>query len=309
MTKGSETLIPPVLSRDETQDLVVVPRRRIGRLIGATLVLAFLAWLAVSFAQAQLNWSVVADYLYYPVILRGLVTAVLLTIVSMIIGITVGVITAVMRLSTNPVVTSVAWMYVWIFRGTPVYVQLLVWFNISLVFPYVGVPGLFQFRTIDFLTPFIAGMIALGLNQGAYASEVVRAGILSVDEGQIEAAKAIGMRRLQLMRRIVLPQAMRVIIPPMGNELIGMVKMTSLASAIGVTELLSEAQHIYFVNSRIMELLIVVSIWYLAAVSVLSIGQYYVERYFAKGASSKPLPMTPLQRLRFVFLNRREATS
>lgn len=289
-----------------TQDLTVVPRRRVGRLIGALVVLGFLAWLGYSAANAQLDWSVVGEFLTYPILLNGLVIAILLTVVSMILGIVVGVVTAVMRLSSNPVITTVGWLYVWVFRGTPVYVQLLVWFNIALVFPYVGLPGFFEIRTIDFLSPFTAGMIALGLNQGAYASEIVRAGILSVDEGQIEAAKAIGMRRLQLMRRIVLPQAMRVIIPPMGNELIGMVKMTSLASAIGVTELLSEAQHIYFVNSRIMELLIVVSIWYLAVVTVLTIGQYYLERYFAKGASSKELPMTPLGRLRFVFLNRRE---
>lgn len=291
------------------QELTVVPRRHVGRLIGAVLVLAFLAWLAVSAAQAQLDWSIVGEFLTYPVILEGLVTAVLLTIVSMVIGVAVGVITAVMRLSANPVVSSVAWLYVWVFRGTPVYVQLLVWFNISLVFPYIGIPGAVTVRTIDLLTPFVAATIALGLNQGAYASEIVRAGILSVDEGQVEAAKAIGMPNLQLMRRIVLPQAMRVIIPPMGNELIGMVKTTSLASAIGVTELLSQAQHIYFVNSRIMELLIVVSIWYLAVVTLLSIGQYYVERHFAKGASSKPLPMTPFERVRFFFLNRRGAAS
>jgi polar amino acid transport system permease protein len=182
------------------------------------------------------------------------------------------------------------------------------WFNLALIFPVIGIPGVFQGRMIDILSPFVAASIGLGLNQGAYTSEVVRGGILSVDEGQTEAAQAVGMTRLQAMRRIVLPQAMRVIIPPVGNEVIGMLKTTSLASAIGVSEILSEAQHIYYVNNRIMELLIVCAVWYLGAVSLLSIGQYYLERTFAKGSSSRQLPLTPLQRLRSIFGTYRKAT-
>lgn len=305
MTTSMRNSVPPAVCG--TDELTIIPRRQIGRLIGGAVVSVFLVWLGVSLAQAQIEWSVVARYLTFPLLIEGAGIAVLLTIVSMILGILLGVITAVMRLSANRVVFGVAWLYLWIFRGTPVYVQLLMWFNISLIFPYIGIPGLFQAQTIDLLTPFIAATIALGLNQGAYASEIVRAGILSVDEGQIEAAKAIGMTQLQLMRRIILPQAMRVIVPPLGNEVIGMLKTTSLASAIGVTEILSHAQHLYFVNSRIMELLIVCSIWYLVVVTVMTVGQFYIERHFAKGASSKALPLTPFQQIAGFFGAKRGA--
>lgn len=282
-------------------EFVVVPRRHLGRWIGAAVVIAFLVWLVVSVSRADLNWGTVAQYLTFPVIITGLGIAVVLTVVAMVIGLVLGVVTAVMRMSKNPVTAGVAWLYVWVFRGTPVYLQLLMWFNLAIIFPVVAFPGLGPTRTIDLLTPFVAAAIGLGLNQGSYTSEVVRSGIMAVDEGQTEAAQAIGMPRLMILRRIVLPQAMRVIIPPVGNEVIGMLKTTSLASAIGVSEILSQAQHIYFVNSRIMELLIVCAIWYLAAVSVLSIGQFYLERHYAKGSSSKALPPTPVQRLRAVF--------
>lgn len=287
------------------EDLVIVPRRHIGRWVGAAVVLGFLVWLGLSFANAKLDWGVVAEYLTYPAILKGILVAILLTVIAMVIGIVIGVITAVMRMSKNPVTAGVAWLYVWIFRGTPVYLQLLIWFNIALIFPMSWVVGIGPVRTIDIVTPFVAAAVGLGLNQGSYTSEVVRSGILSVDEGQTEAATAIGMTRLRLMRRIVLPQAMRVIIPPLGNEVIGMLKTTSLASAIGVTEILSEAQHVYFVNSRIMELLIVCAIWYLVVVSLLSVGQFYLERVFAKGSSSHALPPTPLQKLQFIFGTKR----
>ena len=284
-----------------TDGFVVVPRRHLGRWIGAAVVVVFLVWLGVSVSRAALDWGVVRSYLTFPVILTGLGIAIVLTIAAMAIGLVMGVVTAVMRMSKNPVTAGVAWLYVWVFRGTPVYLQLLIWFNLAIIFPVIGIPGLAPTRTIDLLTPFVAAAIGLGLNQGSYTSEVVRSGILSVDEGQTEAAQAIGMPRLMILRRIVLPQAMRVIIPPVGNEVIGMLKTTSLASAIGVSEILSQAQHIYFVNSRIMELLIVCAIWYLATVSVLSIGQFYLERHYAKGATSKALAPTPLQRLRAVF--------
>lgn len=298
------TTTPPAAAV-AVQELTVVPRRHIGRWVGALAVTAFMIWLALAMANASLEWSVVAQYMSYPVIIQGILVALVLTVISMLIGIVVGVITAVMRMSKNPVTSGVAWLYVWIFRGTPVYLQLLMWFNVALIFPAVFVPGVGPVKTIEIVTPFVAACIGLGLNQGAYTSEVIRSGILSVDEGQTEAASAIGMTRLHLMRRIVLPQAMRVVIPPLGNEVIGMVKTTSLASAIGVTEILSEAQHIYYVNSKIMELLIVCAVWYLAAVSLMSIGQFYLERAFAKGASSRALPPTPLQKLRAIFGTKR----
>lgn len=300
---------PSTTQEVTTLDLKIVPRRHVARWISAGLVVVFLVWLGVSFSRAQLDWPTVSEFLTVPVLIQGIGVAIVLTAVAMVLGLVLGVVTAVMRLSKNPVTSGVAWLYIWVFRGTPVYLQLLMWFNLALIFPIVGIPGVFQGRMIDILSPFIAASIGLGLNQGAYTSEVVRGGILSVDEGQTEAAQAVGMTRLQAMRRIVMPQAMRVIIPPVGNEVIGMLKTTSLASAIGVSEILSEAQHIYYVNNRIMELLIVCAVWYLGAVSILSIGQYYLERSFAKGSSSQQLPLTPIQRISRIFGTHRKATS
>lgn len=289
-----------------SSDWETVPRKHLGRWIAAVLILVVVGWLAHAFANAQIEWSVVREYLTVPVLLRGLVTTIVLTAVAMVIGVILGAVVAVMRLSKNPITSGVAWFYVWVFRGTPVYLQLLMWFNLALIFPVLSIPGIFTARTVDVVTPFVAAALGLGINQGAYTSEVVRAGILAVDEGQVEAARAIGMTRLKALRRIVLPQAMRVIIPPVGNETISMLKTTSLASAVGVTEILLEAQHIYFVNNRIMELLIVCAVWYLLAVSALSTLQFYIERHYAKGATSRPLPPTPLQRLRSFLLRPRE---
>lgn len=304
MSAGPAGTAPPeaAIAADE---LTVVPRRHIGRWVGAVLVVAFLVWLGLAIANAKIDWSIVAEYLTVPVMIEGILVALVLTVISMALGLVIGVVTAIMRMSKNPVTSSVAYLYIWVFRGTPVYLQLLMWFNIALIFPVLFVPGMGVVKTINVVTPFVAAVIALGLNQGAYTSEVIRSGILSVDEGQTEAASAIGMTRIHLMRRIVLPQAMRVVIPPIGNEVISMVKTTSLASAIGVTEILSQAQHVYYVNSKIMELLIVCAIWYLAATTVMSIGQFYLERAFAKGASSRALPPTPLQKLRAVFTGKR----
>jgi polar amino acid transport system permease protein len=215
---------------------------------------------------------------------HGLANTIVMTILAMALGIVLGVITAIMRLSTNPVVQAVAHGYVWLFRGTPVILQLLLWFNLALVFPVMGIPGLFEFRTVDVMTPFLAALLGLGINQGAYTSEVVRAGLLSVDTGQYEAAKSIGMPKLQALRRVILPQAMRVIVPPIGNELIGMVKLTSLASVIQYAEMLHNAENIYYANARVIELLMVAGVWYLVIVTVLSLLQSRVERRFARGA-------------------------
>ena len=281
------------------------PVRHWGRWIAGIVTVAILAAIVFAFATAQIDWPTVGAYLTASAILSGFGVTVVLTVVSMIIGILLGVLVAVMRLSSNPVVSGIAWLYVWFFRGTPVYLQLLLWFNIALVFPLIGVPGVIEWRTVDVVTPLLAAILGLGINQGAYTAEVVRAGILSVDEGQTEASKALGLTSGATMRTVVLPQAMRVILPPIGNEVIGMLKTTSLASAIGASEVLNQAQHIYLVDNMIMELLIVSGIWYLIAVSVLSIFQYYVERRFAKGSSSRSLPMTPLQRLRWFFTGRR----
>jgi polar amino acid transport system permease protein len=208
-----------------------------------------------------------------------------MAVLAMALGIVLGVGVAIMRLSPNPVLKSVASGYTWLFRGTPLILQLLLWFNLALVFPTIGIPGVWSARAVDLMTPFLAALLGLGINQGAYTSEVMRAGLLSVDIGQYEAAQAIGMGRLQALRRIILPQAMRVVLPPLGNEFIGLVKATSLASVIQYPEVLHSAENIYYANSRVIELLIVAGLWYLLVVSILTPLQMLLERRFARGVA------------------------
>jgi polar amino acid transport system permease protein len=196
----------------------------------------------------------------------------------------------------------VSWLYIWFFRGTPVLVQLFFWWNLPLILPHIGIDIPFtsigwHTDTVKLISPFFASVAGLGLNEGAYMAEIVRAGIISVEHGQTEAAQALGMRRMLVMSRIVLPQAMRVILPPTGNETISMLKTTSLAFITTFGELFRTVTEISAFNYRIVELLIVASIWYLSFTSVLTVGQYYLERYFARGAM-RQLPLTPLQRFR-----------
>ena len=261
-----------------------VPRRYYGRMFFATLIVIALAALLRAFANGQIEWSYIGQFLTSEAILWGLVNTIVMSILAMALGIALGVVTAVMRVSSNPVLSWVARGYVWLFRGTPVILQLLLWFNLALVFPTIGIPGVLEARTVDLMTPFLAALLGLGINQGAYTSEVVRAGLLSVDVGQYEAAKSIGMPRMLALRRVILPQAMRVIIPPIGNEFVGMIKLTSLASVIQFAEILHSAQNIYYANTRVIELLIVAGIWYIAVVTVLSLLQGRVEAFYARGA-------------------------
>lgn len=281
-TSGAASLAD--IERLHDRSLKVRPLRHPGRYVSAAIVIAFLAFLVVSFAHAQIDWSVVKQYFTAQSILVGLAHTLLISVLAMVLGLILGVIFAVMRLSVNPVTSAVAWLYVWFFRGTPVLLQLLLWFNLALVWPSLGIPGIFSAQTIHVITPFVAALLGLGVNEGAYLTEVVRAGILSVDEGQWAAAASLGLPRLQTLRLIVLPQAMRVIIPPVGNESIGMLKFSSLASVISYSELLNQTQQIYFVNGAVIELLIVAAIWYLVVTSVLTTIQYYVERYFGRGS-------------------------
>jgi polar amino acid transport system permease protein len=247
----------------------------------------------------------VPNYQLEAVILRGLRATIVLTVLSMLIGVTLGVVLAVARLSPNPVLRTVSWVYIWFFRGTPVLVQIIFWGNIGILFQNVsfGIPftdvTFFSQPINEVITLFVAGLLALGLNEGAYMAEIVRAGIIAVDPGQSEAAHALGMTSGQTMRRIVLPQAMRVIVPPTGNEFISMLKTSALVSVISGGELLTFAGNIYSRNFLVLELLVVASIWYLVLTTLASIGQYYIERYYARG--SRDLGETPLQRLRLAL--------
>ena len=264
-----------------------VPRRYWGRYVSAGLILLFLGFLVDAFAHGKIEWSFVGRFLTVPSIMFGLANTIIMSILAMALGVVLGVLIAIMRMSSNPVMRAVALGYVWLFRGMPAILQLLLWFNLALVFPTIGIPGFWQARMVDVMTPFVAALLGLGINQGAYSSEVVRAGLLSVDTGQYEAAKAIGMARLKALRRIILPQAMRVIIPPIGNEFISMVKLTSLASVIQYAEILHNAENIYYANARVIELLIVAAIWYLVIVTILSLGQSQIEARFARGAGRR----------------------
>jgi polar amino acid transport system permease protein len=220
----------------------------------------------------------------------------------MVIGVGLGVVLAVMRLSPNPIVSGASWVYIWVFRGTPVLVQIILWYNISSLYPRLslGIPftdlEIWHGNANSLITAFIAATLALGLNEAAYMAEIVRAGMLSVAEGQTEAAQSLGMSRLQVLRRIVLPQAMRVIIPPTGNETISMLKTTSLVVTIALADLLGAASNIYSTNFKTIPLLITISLWYLILTSILTVGQFYVERYFGRGSTREP-PPTMLGRL------------
>ncbi|MBV8942155.1 MAG: amino acid ABC transporter permease [Solirubrobacterales bacterium] len=281
MTKEKRTERP--------EEIKAVPVRHPGRWIAAAIVLLFAAAAVRSIVTSQgFQWHVVGHYLFDSRILHGVLATVYLTALCQGIGIVLGVIAAVMRLSPNPIVSGASWLYIWFFRGTPLLVQILFWYNIAALFPTISLgipfgPTFVHAHANSIVTPLVTAMLGLGLNEGAYMSEIVRAGIISVDEGQTLAAQSLGMSRLQIMRRIVLPQAMRVIIPPTGNETISMLKNTSLLIVASYGELLFSAQSIYDVNYKVIPLLIVASIWYLVMTSVLYVGQYFIERRFGRG--------------------------
>jgi polar amino acid transport system permease protein len=289
------------------EEIRAVPVRRPGRWVAAAIVAVIAVALVRSVAtNPRFEWGVVGDYLFDGRILEGLRFTIELTAIAMAIGIVLGIVLAIMRLSPNPLVSGASWLYIWFFRGTPVLVQLLFWYNIAALYPRVALgipfgPSFVHINANTAITPFTAAILGLGLNEGAYMAEIVRAGIISVDPGQSDAAQSLGMTRLQTMRRIVLPQAMRVIIPPTGNETISMLKTSSLASVIVVTELLYAAQLIYSVNFKTIQLLIVASIWYIVCTSVLYVGQYYLERYYGRGARTRTAG--PLERIRAGLLS------
>ncbi|HTV12387.1 MAG TPA: amino acid ABC transporter permease [Acidimicrobiales bacterium] len=305
----------PQLARRSAQEPAaarVVPVRHPGRWVAAVVILVLGAMLVhslffshvVVFGQRRerFEWGVITRYFTSDQVWQGLGFTVALTVVAMVGGIVIGVLLAIMRLSPNPIVTGSAWYYIWFFRGTPVLVQLLFWYNASYIFPTFSLgipfgPAFVHFNLTTWLPAFVAASVGLSLNEGAYMSEVVRAGLISVDLGQTEAAQSVGMTRLMALRLVVLPQAMRVIIPPTGNETISMLKTTSLASVITVPELTYSVEQIYAANFRPIPLLMVASFQYLWVTTVLMVGQYYLERHYARG-SVRQLPPTPIERLR-----------
>jgi polar amino acid transport system permease protein len=292
---ATEASARPEIERPEPPDEIqAVPVRHPGRWVAAVVVAVLIVAVAHSVAtNPRFEWGVVGDYLFSSRILDGLVLTLELTVVAMAIGIILGVVLALMRMSESALLSGTSWVYIWLLRGTPVLVQILFWNFIAALYPTVGLgipfgPSFVHLDANSLITPFVAAMLALGLNEGAYMSEIVRAGIISVDEGQTDAAQALGMTRLQTMR---------VIIPPTGNETISMLKTTSLVAFIGLADLLYSAQLIYSVNYKTIPLLITASIWYLAVTSVLSIGQYYIERHYGRGRA-REAELSLLARLR-----------
>ncbi|MGW0206244.1 amino acid ABC transporter permease [Streptomyces sp. NPDC003233] len=279
---SSDTLAkPPAASGiPEPADVPrIVPRRRYGQWAAAVVVLVLLA-LAVNsvLRNKAFQWDVVADYFTTGSILRGLWLTLWLTAVVMVLGFALGTLLAAFRLSANPVLRAVGWGYVWLFRSIPILVQLLLWFNIGALYPQV-----FGVKTVNLLTPVAVAIVGLTLHEAAFAAEVVRAGILSVDRGQIEAAQALGLSRSRRWWRIVLPQAMRAIVPPAGNILVGTLKGTSIVSVIAVDDLLFSAQLIYHRTYQVIPLLMVATLWYAVVTSALGLGQHYIEKYYARG--------------------------
>ena len=310
--EGGPPPVEPFAGTPGSQPIKAIPVRHPGRWVAVGVALVVIAMLVNTLLfstvvrgvtrEPRFQWGIIGQYLFSRPVLDGVVVTLEVTAAAMAIGLVLGVAAAICRLSPNPVLSGLSWLYIWFFRGTPVYVQLFFWYLISYLYPTfsIGVPFGPGFVTVNantFVTPILAGIMGLGLNEGAYMAEIVRGGILSVDEGQTEAAQSVGMTRLMTMRRIVLPQAMRVIIPPVGNETISMLKTSSLVGAITVMDLFWHVQAIYAVNYETVPLLMVACIWYLFITSLLTWGQYYVERYFARGAV-RELPPTPFQRIR-----------
>lgn len=282
---------------------VVVPQRHPRRIVTAVLVVLAAGLIVRSVAtNDRFEWDVVRANFFSPRVVEGLFLTLELTAISMTIGIALGTLMAVMRISPNPLIAGAASLYIWFFRGVPILVQLLFLFNLAALYPVLSIgipfgPEFFSSSANTLITPPVAAILGLSLAEGAYMAEIVRAGLVSVGHGQTEAAQALGLRRSLALRLIILPQAMRAIIPPTGNEIISMLKTTSLVSVIAVAELLYSVQLIYAVNYKTIPLLIVASIWYLIFTSILTVIQYYVERRFARGAS-RALPLTPIQKLR-----------
>jgi polar amino acid transport system permease protein len=271
------------------------PVRHPGNWIGALVVLVLAAMLGHTLVvNRNFHWDVVGSYFLSGEILGGLLRTLELTVLAMVIGVCLGTVLAVMRASRNLILSGAAALYIWFFRGTPLLVQLIFWFNISSLYPRLSLgvpfgPILVSGSSNALISAFTAALLGLGLNQAAYTAEIVRAGILSVPVGQLDAAASLGMSSLMTMRRVVLPQAMRVIIPPLGNETIGMLKTTSIVSVLAMPELLYSAQLVYARTYQTMPLLIVASLWYLLVTTALTSVQLRIERHFARGAGTGPV--------------------
>ncbi|MER6710159.1 amino acid ABC transporter permease [Streptomyces sp. NPDC000877] len=311
-----DTLTPPATERaGDPAALRVVPARHYARWAAAAAVLVLVAQFAHGLATNPVwEWDVFRAYVFSETIVQAVWVTLQLTAYATVLGFLLGTVLAFMRLSRSPLLQTVAWSYIWIFRSIPMIVQLVFWFNLSALYKELGVgipfgPVFWSVDSNTLIGTIGAAVIGLSLHQAAYAAEIVRGGVLAVDHGQSEAAAALGIPRLRQIRRIVLPQAMRAILPTAGNEIVGLLKGTSVVYVMSIGELFYQVQVIYGRNGRVIPLLLVATAWYVVLTSVLSVVQYYVERHYARGADRTP-PPTPIQRVRrFVAAQRRAATT
>jgi len=289
--------------RARPEPIQAVPVRHPGRWLAVAVIGVLVAmFVHLLVTNKAFNWSLMVDEMFRPPIIAGLRGTIALLVFSMLLGIGLGVVIAIMRLSENPILRSVSWVYTWFFRAVPRLVLGILFGNLGILWARVefGLPfdrqigalfgvhdfeaRLFGFSAVEILTGFVAGVLALGLSEAAYMAEIVRAGIQSVDEGQTEAAQALGLSRTQILRRIVLPQAMRVIIPPTGNETIAMLKDTSLVAYVPVSaELFFQLKAVVTRTFQPFPMYVAATLWYLFLTSILLVGQYYLERHFSKG--------------------------
>lgn len=289
VTPGNEPASPTQI-QSTLDSLEIIPRPRIWPILGAVAVIVIVVgaiWDVIT--NERFGWNTVFEYLFNPQILSGVGLTLFLTVVSMTIGILLGIVLAIMRLAKNPTFSTVARGYIWFFRGTPLLVQLIFWYNIAALYPVIalglpfGGPSIPIGEANVLITPLTAALLGLALNEAAYMAEIIRSGIQSVDEGQRDAGRAIGMTESKLMLRVVLPQAMRIVIPPTGNQVISMLKGTSLVSVLAISDLLYSAQIIYALNYQTIPLLLVACVWYLAMTSVLTAIQGRLEARYGKG--------------------------
>ncbi|UHS58544.1 MULTISPECIES: amino acid ABC transporter permease [Agrobacterium] len=260
------------------------------------LIAANFAWIVAN--NENFGWPVVAQYFFDPTVMQGLSVSLGLTVVAMLIGVVLGLLLAVARMSQDVLASSLSGLFVWFFRGTPLLVQLIFWYNLSTLFPEISIaipfgPTLVSWETNSVITPMTAAIVGLALNEAAYMAEIIRGGLLSVDRGQAETAEAFGMTKARALWRIIIPQAMRSIVPPTGNQLISMIKATSLVSVIAMADLLYSVQSIYNRTFEIVPMLMVAVIWYLLITSLLNIGQGYIERYYGRGDRRTAMAQAP----------------
>lgn len=270
------------------QEIKAKPLPRPGRWITAVILLLLAAWFVIDAAGREAyRWDIYFRFILDTEVAKAALRTLALTVLAMLIGIIGGSVLAVLRMSPNPVLSTIAWVYLWVFRGTPIYVQLVFWGLLGTIYQSISVGGFLNINLEDLLAnTFMLAVLGLGLNEAAYMAEIVRAGLQAVPEGQTEASKALGMSWWQTMRRTVLPQAMRIIIPPTGNEFISLLKTTSLVIAVPYTaELYGRATDIANELFLPVPMLLVAATWYLVITSILMVGQHYLERYFARGAT------------------------